>query len=138
MTDHVILQAQLDAANERIRELESLVLDSSQVPVNVGDMSHEPCAEVRAATEDAKEAIRSSRAASLDAAKIDGKLTILIWMLGGAIAGSVGTFGWLVARTDSHESRITQCCVDAHKFEVFESRLTTAVAEMQTAAKRQP
>jgi hypothetical protein len=85
--------------------------------------NHEPCPEVQVAAEDAKEAIRSSRDARLDAAKIDGKLTILIWMLGGAIAGSVGTFSWLVTRTDSHAERIAECCVSAQRTEQIESQI---------------
>jgi hypothetical protein len=138
MADHVTLQAQLDAANERIRELESLVLDYLQGSGNIGDMSHEPCTEVRVAAEDAKEAIRSSRAASLDVASINGSLRELKWMNRGLMALLLGLGSWLFIRTDNQAEKITQCCVDARRFEVFESRLTTAVAEMQTAAKRQP
>lgn len=134
MTDPVALQAQLDAANQRVRQLESaLGLDCQQVSVNAGDMPHEPCNEIQQLAGDLREVRGESRGTSVSLATISGKLDVLLWAIGGVGAVMVGVIGWMFLRLDSHETRITQCCVDSHRFEAFEIRLNETVAQLRSA-----
>lgn len=173
MTDHIALQAQLDAANERetilrarfgdalrrlglepdaierfltgdeiesdfltradFEALRRSHLDSGKVSVNTPDMPHEPCNEVQQLADDLREVRGESRGTSVSLATIVGKLDMLLWAIGGVGAVMLGVLSWMFLRVDSHETRITQCCIDAHRLEAFESRLSETVAQLRSA-----
>lgn len=144
MTDPVAMQAKLEAATQRIAELESVILrweigkasagassdlDDVQCSGNTPDMPHEPCEKVTQATETAQDALMSSHRVALRTATINGKLNVLI----GLHLTLLGALAWIFLRVDSHEIRITQCCIDAHRLEVFEARLSETVAHLRSA-----
>lgn len=140
MTDHLTLQAQLDAANEQIRaqqaEIEALWrnrLDDPQGAGNIGDMPHEPCNEVQQLAGDLREVRGESHGTSVSLATIAGKLDMLLWAIGGVGAVMLGALSWMFLRVDSHETRITRCCIDAHRLEAFENRLSETVAQLRSA-----
>lgn len=173
MTDHLALQAQLDAANERetilrarfgdaLRrlglepdaierfltgdEIESDFLtradfevlrrshlDAVKVSVNTPDMPHEPCEKVRELSEEIKVLRKESQGTTVDTATVVGKLNILLWLYSSIGITLLGALVWMFLRVDSHETRITQCCIDAHRLEAFESRLSETVAQLRSA-----